>query len=70
MVKSHCDRYFRAPDFVSLFIVQINARVSIAGRVRILGVLLVIRVAFTAYLLFNPHMLVVNFANNEVAGSR
>ena len=52
------------------FFDQINASVSIAGRMRILGVLLVLPVAFTGYLLFNSHMLVVNFANNEIAGSR
>ena len=52
------------------FLDQINRRVSIAGRMRILGVLLILPVAFTGYLLFNSHMLVVNFANSEIAGSQ
>jgi methyl-accepting chemotaxis protein len=47
-----------------------NARVSISGRMRMLGVLMILPVAFTGYLLFNTHMQVVNFAKKEIDGTR
>lgn len=48
----------------------INARSSISGRMRILGVLMVLPVAMTGWLLYQSHMVAVDFANSELAGAR
>ncbi|EGF91922.1 methyl-accepting chemotaxis protein MCP signaling domain protein [Asticcacaulis biprosthecium C19] len=48
----------------------INARTSISGRMRILGVLMVLPVAMTGWLLYQSHMVAVDFANSELAGAR
>ncbi len=47
----------------------INARVSIAGRMRILGVLMIVPVAITGWLLYTSHMAVVDFAMSEYRGA-
>lgn len=52
------------------FIDGINARTSIAGRMRILGVLMVVPVAITGWLLYQSHMVAVDFAKSEEAGSQ
>ncbi len=48
---------------------SVNARVSISGRMRILGILMILPVAFTGVLLFNSHMATVNFAKKEIGGA-
>lgn len=48
----------------------VNARTSIAGRMRILGVLMVVPVATTGWLLYQSHMVGVDFAKSELAGSQ
>ncbi len=47
----------------------INARASIAGRMRFLSVLMVVPVAITGWLLYQSHMAVVDFAMSEYRGS-
>ena len=54
---------------MSQFLDAINVRVSIAGRMRILGVLMIVPVAITGFLLYQSHMEVVDFARSEYAGS-
>ncbi len=47
----------------------VNVRVSIAGRMRLLGLLMIVPVAITGWLLYKTHMAVVDFAMSEYRGS-
>ncbi|MEI9903158.1 MAG: hypothetical protein WDN06_03620 [Asticcacaulis sp.] len=47
----------------------INARVSIAGRMRILGMLMIVPVAITGCCCTRSHMAVVDFATSEYRGA-
>ncbi|MBW8880550.1 MAG: chemotaxis protein [Asticcacaulis sp.] len=49
---------------------SLNARTSISGRMRILGVLMIVPVAITGWLLYESHMVAVDFANSERAGAQ
>ena len=48
----------------------INVRMSIAGRMRLLGVLMIVPVAITGWLLYQSHMETINFAKSEYAGAQ
>ncbi|MGA9658033.1 MAG: hypothetical protein WBQ60_02905 [Asticcacaulis sp.] len=48
----------------------INAKVSISGRMRLLGLLMVLPVLFTGFLLYISHMKTVNFARTEMRGAQ
>ncbi len=49
---------------------RINARISIAGRMRILAVLMVVPVLLIGYFLVRSHLDVIDVAHQETAGSR
>lgn len=52
-----------------MFLDRINARVSIAGRMRILAILMVLPVVFAGYFLVRSHLDVIDVAQVEIAGS-
>lgn len=52
------------------FLDTINVRMSIAGRMRLLGVLMIVPVAITGWLLYQSHMETINFAKSEYAGAQ
>ena len=54
---------------MSGFFDSINSRVSLRDRMRILGILMVVPVAITGWLLYRSHMEVVDFARSEEAGA-
>ena len=51
------------------FLDAINVRMSIAGRMRLLGMLMVVPVAMTGWLLYQSHRETIDFAQSEYAGA-